>query len=98
MDDAGLAEIAGVVGAGGAAIAILAGRRWTLLAGFGLLAAAELLLALSMTGAVSIDRLVSAATLGAGFAGLLLVAAAAAVFVRPPWVTNPPPLVAPPVP
>src|SRR5919109_1021570 len=96
MDDAGLAEIAGVVGAGGAAIAILAGRRWTLLAGFGLLAAAELLLALSMTGAVSIDRLVSAATLGAGFAGLLLVAAAAAVFVRLPWLTIPALVVAAP--
>src|SRR5919109_1530509 len=96
MDDAGLAEIAGVVGAGGAAIAILAGRRWTLLAGFGLLAAAEALLALSMAGAVSIDRLVSAATLGAGVAGLLLVAAAAAVFVRLPWLTIPALVVAAP--
>src|ERR671925_606240 len=96
MDDAGLAEIAGVVGAGGAAIAILAGRRWTLLAGFALLAAAEALLALSMAGDVSTDRLVSATTLGAGFAGLLLVAAAAAVFVRLPWLTIPALVVAAP--
>src|ERR671925_291181 len=96
MDDAGLAEIAGVVGAGGAAIAILAGRRWTLLAGFAVLAAAEALLALSMAGDVSTDRLVSATTLGAGFAGLLLVAAAAAVFVRLPWLTIPALVVAAP--
>src|ERR671923_579948 len=96
MDDAGLAEIAGVIGAGGAAIAILAGRRWTLLAGFALLAAAEALLALSMAGDASTDRLVWAATLGAGFAGLLLVAAAAAVFVRLPWLTIPALVVAAP--
>ena len=38
MDEAGLAELAGIVGAGGAALAVLAGRRATLLAGFGLLA------------------------------------------------------------
>ena len=48
MDEAGLAELAGIVGAGGAALAVLAGRRATLLAGFGLLALAEALLAVSI--------------------------------------------------
>ena len=50
MDEAGLAELAGIVGAGGAALAVLAGRRATLLAGFGLLALAEALLAVSIAG------------------------------------------------
>jgi hypothetical protein len=96
MEQAGLAEVAGVVGAGGAAIAILAGRRWTLVAGFALLAAAEALLALSMAGTDVLGRIASPATVAAGIAGALLVAAAAAVFVRYPGATIPALVVAAP--
>jgi hypothetical protein len=89
MEEAGLAELGGIVGAGGAAIAILAGRRWTLAAGFALLAAAEALLAVSMAGTDVLGRVVSPATVVAGIMGALLVAAAAAVFVRYPAATIP---------
>src|SRR5918995_6461095 len=63
MDEAGLAELAGIVGAGGAALAVLAGRRASLLAGAG---------------------------------GLVVVALAAAVFVRFPLLTIPALVVAAP--
>ena len=96
MDEAGLAELAGIVGAGGAALAILAARRVTLLAGFGLLAVAEALLAVSIAGTGALDRVVSPAALGAGVGGLVLVAAAAAVFVRYPLLTIPALVVAAP--
>ena len=59
MDEAGLAELAGIVGAGGAALAVLAGRRATLLAGFGLLALAEALLAVSIAGTGVLDKVAS---------------------------------------
>ena len=55
MSESALAELAGVVGAGGAAFVLLAGRRVTLLAGFALLAGAELLLGLSMAGTDIVD-------------------------------------------
>ena len=89
MDEAGLAELAGIVGAGGAALAVLAGRRATLLAGFGLLAVAEALLAVSIAGTGVLDKVVSPAAIGAGVGGLVVVAAAAAVFVRFPLLTIP---------
>jgi O-Antigen ligase len=89
MDEAGLAELAGIVGAGGAALAILAGRRATLLVGFVLLVVAEALLAVSMAGTDALDNVASATVVGAGVGGLLLVAAAAAVFVRYPVLTIP---------
>ena len=59
MDEAGLAELAGIVGAGGAALYVLAGRRATLLAGFGLLALAEALLAVSIAGTSVLDEVAS---------------------------------------
>jgi O-Antigen ligase len=89
MDEAGLAELAGIVGAGGAALAILAGRRATLIAGFALLAVAEALLAVSIAGTGAVDNVVSPAAVAAGAGGLLLLAAAAAVFVRYPVLTIP---------
>ena len=89
MDEAGLAELAGIVGAGGVALAILAGRRATLLAGVALLAAAEALLAVSIAGTDSLDRIASPTAFAAGAGGLVLVAAAAAVFVRYPLLTIP---------
>src|SRR5215210_2646469 len=89
MEVAGLAELAGIVGAGGAAIAITAGRRATLLGGFALVALAEMLLAVSMAGAGALGKLLTPAVLVAGVAGALLVAAFAAIFVRFPALTIP---------
>jgi len=89
MDEAGLAELAGIVGAGGVALAILAGRRSTLVGGFALLALAEALLAVSMAGTDALDKFLTPAVLAAGVAGATLVAAAAAVFVRFPLLTIP---------
>ncbi|HET8653388.1 MAG TPA: O-antigen ligase family protein [Gaiellaceae bacterium] len=96
MDEAGLAELAGIVGAGGAALAIVAGRRVLLFAGFGLLAAAEALLAISIAGTDALDKAASPAAVGAGVGGLLVLAAAAAVFVRFPLLTVPALVVAAP--
>jgi O-antigen ligase len=88
MGEAGLSELAGVVGAAGAALALLAARRATLLAGFVLIGVAEVLLA--------DPGRVSPALLAAGFAGLLVLAACAAVFVRYPALVVPALLVAAP--
>src|ERR687897_616218 len=88
MGDAGLSELAGVVGAGGAALVLLAGRRATLLAGFALIVAAEALLA--DPGGVS------PALLAAGVGALILLAAGAAVFVRYPAFVIPALLLAAP--
>jgi O-Antigen ligase len=88
MTEGDLAELAGVVGAGGAALALLAGRRVVLLAGFGLIAVAEVLLA--------DPRNVSLAMAAAGLGGLVLLAAGAAVFVRYPTLVLPALLVAAP--
>jgi O-antigen ligase len=96
MDEAGLAELAGIVGAGGASLAILAGRRSTLLGGFALLGLAEALLAVSMAGTDALDKFLTPAVLAAGVAGAILVAAAAAIFVRFPRLTIPALVVAAP--
>jgi O-antigen ligase len=89
MDEAGLAELAGIVGAGGAAGAILAGRRLTLFAGFALLAVAEGLLAVSIAGTDAVDKALTPTALVAAVGGAILVAAGAAVFVRFPLLTIP---------
>ncbi len=89
MDETGLAQFAGIVGAGGAALAILAGRRITLVAGFVLLGVAEALLAVSMAGTDALDKVASPAALAAALAGAVLVAASAAVFVRYPLLVIP---------
>jgi O-antigen ligase len=88
MSEGDLAELAGVVGAGGAALALLAGRRSTLLAGFALIAAAEALLA-------DVGR-ISPTLVAAGLGGLLVLAAGAAVFVRYPAFVIPALLLAAP--
>jgi hypothetical protein len=88
MSEAGLSELAGVVGAAGAALALLAGRRATLLAGLALIGAAEVLLA--------DPGQVSPALLAAGFAGVLVLAAGAVVFVRYPTLVVPCLLIAAP--
>ncbi len=88
MDEAGLSELAGVVGAAGAVLVLLAGRRATLVAGFALIAAAEVLLA-------EFDG-ISPTLVAAGLAGLLVLAAGAAVFVRYPALVIPALLLAAP--
>jgi O-Antigen ligase len=88
MDEAGLSELAGVVGAAGAVLVLLAGRRATLVAGFALIAAAEVLLA-------ELDR-ISPTLVAAGMAGLLVLAASAVVFVRYPALVVPALLLAAP--
>jgi O-antigen ligase len=88
MDEAGLSELAGVVGAAGAVLVLLAGRRATLVAGFALIAAAEVLLA-------ELDR-ISPTLVAVGLAGLLVLAAAAVVFVRYPSLVVPALLLAAP--
>jgi hypothetical protein len=88
MGGAELAELAGVVGAAGAAAVLLAARRATLLGGFGLIALAEILLA-------DPER-VSPSLAAAGLAGLVVLAAAAAVFVRYPTLVVPALLLAAP--
>lgn len=89
MEEARLAELAGIVGAVGVAAAILAGRRVTLFAGFALVALAEGLLLVAMAGTDVIERAVSPAGVAAGAGGLVLVAAGAAVFVRLPELAIP---------
>jgi O-antigen ligase len=89
MSEGALAELAGVVGAVGAALALLAGRRPTVLAGFGLIALAEALLGLSIAGTDTIIDVVGPTTLAAGAAALLVLAAGAAVFVRYPALVIP---------
>ncbi len=71
-----MSELAGVIGAAGAALALLGGRRLTLFAGFGLIALAEVLLA-------DAGRF-SPALAAAGAAGLVVLAVASTVFVRYP--------------
>ena len=88
MDEAGLSELAGVVGAAGAVLVLLAGRRATLVTGFALIAAAEVLLA-------ELDR-TSPTLVAVGMAGLLVLAAAAVVFVRYPSLVVPALLLAAP--
>ncbi len=76
-----MSELAGIFGAAGAALVLLAGRRVTLLAGFGLIAVAEVLLA---------DRGgVSPTLVAAGLGGLLVLALASSVFVRYPTLVIP---------
>jgi len=81
MGESALSEVAGIVGAVGAALVLLAGRRVTLLAGFAALAVAEALLA--DAGGIS------PALAAVGLAGLGGLAAIAAIFVRYPTIVVP---------
>src|SRR5918999_2094440 len=88
MGEAAMSELAGVVGAVGAALVLLAGRRLVLFAGFGAIALAEVLLA-------DVGR-ISPTLLAAGAAGLVVLAVGAAVFVRYPTLVVPALLLAAP--
>src|SRR5215211_7122809 len=81
MGESALSEVAGFVGAVGAALVLLAGRRVTLLAGFAALAVAGALLA--DAGGIS------PALAAVGLAGLGGLAAIAAIFVRYPTIVVP---------
>jgi putative inorganic carbon (hco3(-)) transporter len=86
------AELAGIVGALGAVVALLARERWALLAGFALLAGAELGLVASVSG----DNGISPALVALGAAGLVPLAIGAAILVRWPVLVLPAVLAAAP--
>jgi O-antigen ligase len=88
MGEAGMTELAGVLGAAGAAFVLLAGRRAALFAGFAAIAVAEILL--SDAGRIS------PALAAAAVAGLVALALAGAVFVRYPAFVVPALLLAAP--
>jgi hypothetical protein len=96
MSEVGVAEVAGVVGAGGVVLTLLAGRRALVLAGLALIVAAEALLAVSMAGAETLRDAIGPSTAAAGMLGLALLAAAAAILVRFPAFVIPALLVAAP--
>jgi O-Antigen ligase len=96
MSEGDLAELAGVVGAGGAALALLAGRRATLFLGFALIVAAEGLLGLSIAGTDTLEDVISPTVAAAGLGALVVLAAGAAVFVRYPSFVIPALLLAAP--
>ncbi len=96
MSDGDLAQLAGILGAGGAALALLAGRRLTLLAGFALIVAAEVCLGLSMTETDTLRDVITPSAAVAGSGALVLLAAGAAVFVRYPSLVIPALLLAAP--
>ena len=78
-----MSELAGVVGAGGASLLLLSARRASLVAGAALVAVAEVLLA----DPHGVN--VSPTLVAAGLAGLAVLAAGAAVFVRRPELVLP---------
>jgi hypothetical protein len=96
MSDGAVAELAGVVGAGGAALALLAGRRVTLLAGFALIIVTEVLLGVYMAGSDTVRDVIGPSTAAAGLGALVVLAAGAAVFVRYPAFVVPALLLAAP--
>ena len=83
MEHADTAQLAAVLGAAGAALALLARGRLALLAGLAALALAELGLAYGVGGA-GLDSLTSAAGLAAAVVGLGVLGAAAAFAVKRP--------------
>jgi O-Antigen ligase len=85
MKHADSAQLAAFVGALGAVATLLARGRMTLLAGLALLLVSELVMVLAI-GAGGLDQLDSAAGLLATMLGLAVLAAAAALLVKHPWL------------
>ena len=86
MEHADTAQLAAVAGALGSILVLLARGRFTLLAGFVLLAGAEAGLALSLGGG-TLEKLSSPAGAAAGVVGVVLLGGAAALLARrPAWV------------
>ena len=86
MDSADAAQIAALVGAAGAALVLLAGSRWPLLAGLALLAGAEVVLVLELA---EHGRRISPGIAALGVAGLTVMAVGAAILVRYPAAVTP---------
>ena len=82
MDELGTAEVGALLGAAGAVLVLIADRRSLLLAGLAALGAAEGLL-------ITATNPVGAAMVAIGVAGVLLLAAGAAGFVRYPALVTP---------
>jgi len=89
MDHADMAQVAAVIGAFGAVLALVGGTRLTLLAGFALLAIAEAGLGAALTGGPSLDAGLGGPVLGLATAGALFLALAAAGLVRYPALVLP---------
>src|SRR5215217_7556907 len=84
--DVGTAELGAIAGAAGAVLVLTAGRRATLIGGFALLAFAEA----ALVGSLAVtDRLASPTFAALGLAGLVVVAATAAVLARRPLFVLP---------
>lgn len=82
MDELGTAEVGALLGAAGAVLVLIADRRSLLLAGLAALGAAEGLL-------ITTSNPVGAAMVAIGVAGVVLLAAGAAGFVRYPALVTP---------
>ena len=84
MEHPDTAQAAAVVGGLGAAVALLGGGRRAVLAGIGILALAEAVLALAMSGTGRLDSFASGTGAVATVAGLGVLCAAAALLARKP--------------
>ena len=84
MEHPDTAQAAAVVGGLGAAVALLGGGRRSVLAGIGLLAVAEAVLALSMSGTGRLESFASGTGAVAAVAGVAVLCAVAAVLGRRP--------------
>ncbi len=89
MNHADTAHFAAVLGALGAVLVLIPRQRLAVLAGFALLVAAEIGLALAGSGGLHLGRLASPAKLAVVVLGLVALAAVAALFVRRPAWTIP---------
>src|SRR6266542_4606582 len=87
MPHGDLAQVAAVVGAAGSMLVILARHRGLLLAGFGVLAAAEAMLAVALIPRSDLERLHRPLLVAALIVGALSALALAAVLVRWPVLT-----------
>jgi O-antigen ligase/polysaccharide polymerase Wzy-like membrane protein len=96
MEHADIAQLAAVWGAPGCALALLARGRRSVLAGLAVLASAEAALAFSLSGGGRLGDLASPAGAAAVLAGLLVLGAAAWLFVRWPALLAPAALAAAP--
>jgi hypothetical protein len=82
-----LAQVAAVLGALGVVLVLLPNGRWPLLGGFATLGVAEVLFAAALVPTSDLSRVVERPALAAAIvAGIALVLAAAALFVRQPAV------------
>jgi putative inorganic carbon (hco3(-)) transporter len=89
MDDALTAHVAATLGAVGAVLLLIGRTRLQLFAGFVALGLSQAGLALSLSGGLSLEDGVGAATVAVGLAGVVALAALTAVLVRWPQAVLP---------